>query len=92
MFFKKIKKQIGYLFISSLTFDDDDDDDDLFESILSNLRFFTTGKFVVDLLLNTGSDATTTDSMKFDVVNFLPKLSLFDALDVPDAEFESILN
>lgn len=70
-----------YLFTSSF--------DDLLESILSNLRFLTTGKVVPDLLLNTGSDGTTVDSVKFDVVNFLPKLSLFDAVDDAGAEFES---
>lgn len=63
-----------YLFISSLVLDDED----LLES---NLRFLTTGKPGLDLLLNTGSDATTIDSVKLDVVNFFPKLSLFGWFD-----------
>lgn len=46
----------------------------------SSLRFLTTcafdGGFALLPLPNTGSDETTTDSMKFEVVNFWPRTSL----------------
>lgn len=67
---------LPYLIISSVVLD-------LF---VSNFRFFTTGTFApgfeLPLLPNTGSDDTTIDSVKFDVVNFCPSTtSLFAAVE-----------
>lgn len=67
-----------------------EDNDNLFDSFLSNLRFLTIGNPELDLLLKTGSEATTTDSVKFEVVNFLLKVSLIGALDVTGPEPVSI--
>lgn len=72
-----------YLFTSS--------SGELVDSILpeSSFRFLTIGTFDVDVdgcvdgfgsPPNTESEFTTTDSVKFEVVNFCPKLSLADAL------------
>lgn len=54
-----------------------------FDLFGSSLRFLTacTLDDVFELLPNTGSDETTTDSVKFDVVNFCPRISLAVALD-----------
>lgn len=54
----------------------------------SNFRFLTTGTFddgfELPPLPKTESDATTTDSVKFDVVNFCPRASF--GVVLPDAE------
>lgn len=51
---------------------------------VSSLRFLTTctfdGAFELLPLPKTGSDETTTDSVKFDVVNFWPRISFAVAL------------
>lgn len=48
----------------------------------SSLRFLTTCTFdvIFEVLPKTGSDETTTDSVKFDVVNFWPSKSFAGAL------------
>lgn len=84
----------SYLFTSS--------SGELVDSILleSSFRFLTIGTFDdVDVdgcvddfvsLPNTESEFTTTDSVKFDVVNFCPKLSLADAFSAFDTIFEDV--
>lgn len=69
-------RYLHYLIISSVVLD----------LLDSNFRFFTTGTFEpgfeLPLLPNTGSDETTIDSVKFDVVNFCPSTtSLFVAVE-----------
>lgn len=83
----------SYLFTSS--------SGELVDSILleSSFLFLTIGTFDVDVdgcvddfvsLPNTESEFTTTDSVKFDVVNFCPKLSLADAFSAFDTIFEGV--
>lgn len=77
-FYKLSKKcdkcpAVHYLIISSVVFD----------LLDSNFLFLTTGTFEPGFELlpppNTGSDVTTIDSVKLDVVNFCPSTSLVGA-------------
>lgn len=82
-----------YLFTSS--------SGELVDSILpeSSFRFLTIGTFDVDVdgcddgfasLPNTESEFTTTDSVKFEVVNFCPKFSLAAALIAADTMCDAV--
>lgn len=60
----------------------------------SSLRFLTTctfdGGFALFPLPKTGSEETTTDSVKFEVVNFWPKTSL--AVAFADADMPTLVS